>query len=692
MSTQEEFHQDLMQDLLAQAGAEGDFLQSLFTENMCETLVEQSVIDEYTQTDYRDSSRGYRIDAWSANDPKGVLYLIGSHFDESEDLSSLTKTDMEKSFSRMLRFFEACRDKNIAYELDESMPVTSLAWEIQEIEKRVKKVHLILVTNAALSQRIKEIPDSSTGHSVISFEVWDIGRLLRIEESGSGKDEIEIDFTKFDSKGIDCLPAYGSNESVKSYLLAIPGTILAELYEKYGERLLEQNVRTFLQFRGNVNKGIRNTILNEPQMFFSYNNGISATAEEVICNRENTKIISIKNLQIVNGGQTTAAVFNSLLLYPDSAEKVYVQVKLSVVEKNKVERIVPLISEYANTQNKVSVSDFFSNHEFHVRIEGFSRRSWAPTVRGSTIQTHWFYERTRGQYANRQSNLKPSEKRAFLAQNPRSQMFTKTDLAKFVLSFEELPHVVSKGAQKAFAGDSRNKGLVQFITELWKKETTKKLINIVWFEESISKAIIFRGLDKAIFRASWYNGYKAQIVTYTISRFMHMIRSQNREFDYSKIWAIQELPEELKEQLLEIAEDINDRLEDRPQGVTSNLGEWAKQEACWENVKKMPATLNPRISKYLIDRESKKKKDEAAAKGQGFQDHVDARLSVMERGTEHWLKLKDWNLVNKKLTGKEAGVLDFTINYPHKPPSDKQAKVIIAAEKRAIAEGFFVGD
>jgi len=170
-----------------------------------------------------------------------------------------------------------------------------------------------------------------------------------------------------------------------------------------------------------------------------------------------------------------------------------------------------------------------------------------------------------------------------------------------------------------------------------------------------------------------------------------MIRSQNWELDFIQIWEAQVLPEDLKDQLIEIAEDINDRLEDRPAGTTSNLGEWAKQEACWENVKKMPATLNPRISKYLIDRESKKKKDEAAARGQGFQDHVDARLYVMERGTEHWLKLKDWNLVNKKLTGKETGVLDYTINYPHKPPSDKQAKVIIAAEKRAISEGFFVG-
>ena len=691
MNTEEEFHHDLMQDLLAQAGAEGDFLQSLFTENMCDTLVDQSVIEEYTQADYKESSRGYRIDAWSSNDEKGTLFLIGSHFNETKDLSSLTKTDMDKSFSRMLRFFEACRDKNIAYELDESMPVTSLAWEIKDVGQRIKKVQLILVANAALSKRIKEIPDSKTGDSVVSFEVWDIGRLLRIEQSGSGKDEIEIDFTEFDSKGIHCLPAYGSNESVKSYLLAIPGTILADLYEKYGERLLEQNVRTFLQFRGKVNKGIRNTIQNEPQMFFSYNNGISATAEEVSCNKENSRIIKIKNLQIVNGGQTTAAVFNSLVLFPESGEKVYVQVKLSVVEKDKVEKIVPLISEYANTQNKVSVSDFFSNHEFHVRVEGFSRRLWAPTVSRSTIQTHWFYERTRGQYANRQANLKPSEKRAFLSQNPRSQMFTKTDLAKFILSFEELPHVVSKGAQKAFAGDSANRGLVQIITELWKKENTKKLINLLWFKEAIAKAIIFRGLDKAIFRESWYKGYKAQIVTYSISRFMHMIRSKSKEFDFLQIWEMQQLPEELKEQLLEIAEEINDRLEDRPDEAGANLGEWTKKEGCWQNIKKMPVTLDPDIMPYLIDRKTKEEKQKQAAKGQGFQDFVDARIYVTEQGSEHWLKLKDWNLVNKKLTGKETGVLDFTINYPHKPPSDKQARVIIAAEKRAISEGFFVG-
>ena len=114
MNPEEEFHHDLMQDLLAQAGAEGDFLQSLFTENMCDTLVDQSVIEEYTQADYK-SSRGYRIDAWSSNDEKGTLFLIGSHFNETKDLSSLPRPTWINLLAECC-VFEACRDKNIAYE------------------------------------------------------------------------------------------------------------------------------------------------------------------------------------------------------------------------------------------------------------------------------------------------------------------------------------------------------------------------------------------------------------------------------------------------------------------------------------------------------------------------------------------------------------------------------------------------
>jgi hypothetical protein len=690
MSKEEDFHHDLMQNLLAEAGAEQEFLQSKFVENICNILVDQSVLEDFTQTNFKNTSKGYRVDAWSWKEETKSLYVVASDFRESSEITTISKTDAEKNFSRMLRFFEACRDESIAEQLGEAMPITELAWEIQSWGDQVKRINLILVTNSILSSRVKGFPESKSKDSRVIYDVWDVGRLFRLEHSGREKEEIEIDFTNFNPKGIHCLPAYGSNEEIKSYLLAIPGDILANLYENFGERLLEQNVRTFLQFRGNVNKGIRNTIQNEPEMFFSYNNGISATAEEVTTNTEDSSILKIRNLQIVNGGQTTAAIFNSLLQFPQNDKKVFVQVKLSVVDKEKVEVIVPRISEYANTQNKVNVADFFSNHPFHVRIEEFSRRLYAPSKEGTTIQTHWFYERARGQYANKQANLSKSKKKTFVTQNPRSQMFTKTDLAKFILSFDQLPYIVSRGAQKAFAGGPGIQGLVQKISKLWDKESSRLELNELWFKRSIAKAILFKGLDRGIFRAQWYSGYKSQIVTYSIAKFMNLLEKKSSNFDFIKIWELQEIPQDLLYELLMVAEAINDQFNDRPPTVTSNLGEWAKQERCWQTMQELEISLGDCISKYLITESTTKERESNAKRNQGYQDKINARIYVVEKGPNHWMKLLDWDNQNKKLSPIEKGILEIACYKPHTPPSDKQSALLIKAEQKAIREGFFV--
>lgn len=138
------------------------------------------------------------------------------------------------------------------------------------------------------------------------------------------------------------------------------------------------------------------------------------------------------DLQIVNGGQTTASLANAL---NDAAAKtnldsVFVQMKLSEVAPERPGEIIPLIAKYANSQNRVSEADFFSNHEFHRRIEQISREVWAPAIGGSQHETHWFYERARGQFANEQAGRSKTEKARFLVQNPKTQLITKIDLAK----------------------------------------------------------------------------------------------------------------------------------------------------------------------------------------------------------------------------------------------------------------------
>lgn len=129
--------------------------------------------------------------------------------------------------------------------------------------------------------------------------------------------------------------------------------------------------------------------------------------------------------------------------------------KLTVVPSERSYEVVPKISEYANSQNKVSVADFFSNHPFHVRIEEYSRRVLASAAEGSSRETKWFYERARGQYLVERAKRSDADRRRFDTNFPKTQFFAKTDLAKVEFSFRCKPDTVSKGAQKNFAEFSK---------------------------------------------------------------------------------------------------------------------------------------------------------------------------------------------------------------------------------------------
>jgi hypothetical protein len=691
--TIEEYYADFRQDLLARAGSERDFTRSVFVDHMCTALEEQGAFTGFSQTDYKNTSKGYAVDAWSWNEAFSHLFIISADFRDSHDLENMTKTDISTSFNRLSRFFEASQKESFAAGLDESMPVTELAWRIAKPKTKIGRLTLVLLSDAQMSSRVASLPTANVAGVPTAFEVWDFGRMFRLESSGREREDIEVDFTKIDKDGLRCLPAFVDGAGIQSYLLVLPGAVLADLYKNYGERLLEQNVRTFLQFRGPVNKGILNTIVQEPHMFFPYNNGISATAEEVATSEDNERLLSARNLQIVNGGQTTAAIFTSAH-GKDKADlsRVYVQVKLSVVPSEKVEQVVPKISEYANTQNKVSAADFFSNHPFHLRVEDFSRRLWAPSPDGGVRETHWFYERARGQYINRQANLKSGEQKTFAIQNPRGQMFTKTDLAKVLLSFEELPHVVSLGAQKAFAGSPRIPGFVGFVAKEWEKDAGLKF-NEFWFKCAIAKVILFKSLDRLILGQAWYSGYKANIVTYTLAKFASMVRETEKCIDFLGIWDKQSLPDAVAVELVRMAKDINDQLLNPPENVgnqKSNTSEWAKLEQCWDIIKNQKATLGNGVKSLLIDAVENQYREKSGGRTQIIQDSIQAQTYVFQKGAKYWSELREWDRINKKLSPKEGGILDIACSIPKKYPSEIQSPILIEAEKRALRDGFFV--
>ena len=219
----------------------------------------------------------------------------------------------------------------------------------------------------------------------MTFSVWDLTRLHRFASSGTGREDVLIDLEADFGGPLPALPAHLTEADYEAYLVVVPGAQLAAIYDRWGARLLEQNVRVFLQARGNVNKGIRNTLEYNSEMFFAYNNGITATAEAVEIGREGGGIV-LTGLRTFRS--STAArpphPFMRRAERRTSSSNVFVQMKLSIVDPERAMEIVPKISEYANTQNRVSAADFFANHPFHIRLEEFSRRIFAPSPDGTS--------------------------------------------------------------------------------------------------------------------------------------------------------------------------------------------------------------------------------------------------------------------------------------------------------------------
>ncbi|VFQ42972.1 AIPR family protein [Desulfoluna butyratoxydans] len=688
--TEEEFYVDFTQDIVARSGTEENFKRSIYIEYMCSFLENEGYINGYDITEHKISigRNSQAVDAWSFDDERSCLTLILADYRVSDTIESLTKTHIANEFKRLRNFFKAAINPSFSKTIEESNPVTELAWLIGKSKNETEKIHLILVSNAKISSQVEDLPNENACGYPTTYDVVDFERLYRIESSGKAREEMVLEFDQLEGGGLPSLPAYTGTEALKSYILIMSGKTLADLYDTHKDRLLEQNVRTFLQFRGKINKGIRNTIINEPHMFFSYNNGLSATAEAVETNHNGSRVLRIKNFQIVNGGQTTASIFTAHKKDKAALDKIYVQIKLSVIDPELIEEVVPKISEYSNTQNKVNAADFFSNHPFHLRMEEFSRRLWAPSQEGSLKQTHWFYERARGQFANQQARLTTQEKRKFLVQNPRRQMITKTDLAKFLLSFEEAPHEVSLGAQKAFSGTPRTTGLVGRVASKWDKNNGLDF-NETWFKEAISKAIFFKEVDRLVYKSEWYSGYKANIVTYTLSKFANMVRKSGLEIDYCTVWEKQCLPYQIVNQFKIIAKKVNEILCFPPVGMTSNTSEWAKKEFCWSEVKKIDIELNDDVRPLLITKEAQIEKERSGKSNQAIEDTIHNQTYVIQKGTDYWKQFREWNRANKKLSPKELSILNIACSVPRKIPSEKQALILINAENRAQEEGFF---
>ena len=662
-----EFHNELFQDVHGRADAEGMLVEDTFFEVFTEHLIDTGELETADRVHYT-SPRGIRVDGYGG-DPistDGVLSLIVSDFSQSSEPGSLTATDMNAAFRRLSSFAERSLRPDFRNALEESSPAFGLADLIGTRWESIDRVRLFLMSNRVLSSRVDGREAGELQGVPVSYSVWDLGRIHRFVTSGREREDTVVDLDEYGGPLV-ILPAHLEAADYEAYLAVVPGEQLARIYEQWGPRLLEQNVRVFLQARGNVNRGIRSTIEHDPDMFFAYNNGITATAEsiETQSGPEGLTLTSMRNFQIVNGGQTTASIHAAMRNRNADLDRVFVQMKLSIVDPDTAQDVVPKISEYANSQNRVSAADFFSNHPFHIRMEGFSRRLYAPSTDGQFRESKWFYERARGQYQDQRGRGTPTDRRLFEGEYPRKQVVAKTDLAKFLNVWRLKPEIVSRGAQKNFAD------FAAFIGGEWTKNPNG--FNEAYYREAIAKAIMFKAVEKIVTEQPWYQGgYRANVVAYAIAKLAHDLEQRDRSLDFQRIWRSQMISAGLEEALTVAAKAVHDVIVDTPPSHR-NVTEWAKQQACWSRVARLDVGWPGSLEDELLTSEQVASDRRAAVKDQRVLNGIEAQTAVVTAGAEVWQGIRQWGFDEGLLSPSDAGILDVACAVPARVPTERQS-------------------
>ncbi|MEU9994317.1 AIPR family protein [Streptomyces sp. NPDC050848] len=658
-----DYARTLMYDVQSLAEAEAGSIPTIFTRRVLEQLEEAGIVANTAVGFHQE--HGIVVYGFGVSEDQSTLDLYTTEYDLAQGLpgaDKLTKSDAGKAYRRLLAFLKKCG--SIRHNHAETSEVHQLCEGVEKALASATQIRLFLFTNQVSTSGAR--PETTEFNGLpVTHELWDLTRLHRHETSGSLGEPIVVEF----DPPLACLSAESTEPNHSVTLAVLPGELLAKLYDEHRTRLLELNVRAFLQARTSVNREIRKTVLNEPGRFLAYNNGITATASEADFVMDEAghpvAIRRMTGLQIVNGGQTTATLHHVMKRDKGDLSQIKVQMKLTLVDPDHLETIVPLISKYSNSQNKVSLVDFDSNHRFHVEFERFSRSLLAPAVQGSGQgETRWFYERARGQYAAAEAATKsPAERRNFRLEHPSRQRFSKADLAKFANSWNGLPHYVSRGAQKNF---------FEFM-QLAKR--TPPAVDSEYCKRVIAMGILFKAVD-AVAKEQGAGSHKALVTTYTMAR---LCAATEQRIDLDRIWRQQEVTPALRSAIEDLCPLAMGKIVVQGRHVT----EWAKSSTCWEEVSALDWEVPEDLAAELLSQPVEFAEDTS--------EKEEAHLSeVRTIGSDEWEGLAGWALQTRNLTPAERQLATSTAAKlrTESEITPGQAAQALAIYEKAIGIGF----
>ena len=700
----EEYRKQFIDDIRNDASLEGSDPESYFIERVLTDLEDIGQLSDPIpmRVEIRNKKRQIlSFDGYSYDEADGALVLIISEFTNQRDIApNLTDSRIQELLEYMQRFIEESVNGNIRYFCDDSDPAVNIASEFRKkigkgmTATEILRFKFIIISNYTLSKQVKNLKRPDFLGRPVELNVWTLERFFQTFVSNSSE-ILEIETKDYNLDGIPCLKAdLGDLSNYDAYLGIVPGEFLAKIYYDYGSRLLQGNVRAFLSFRGNVNKGIRSTIMKQPENFFTYNNGIAIVARSVRFSTDGTKITYFKDLQIINGGQTTAALASAIIKNeaPKGMDNLFVPMKLTVLNVNddmseeqvqNYNELTKTISECANSQNAVKPADFFSNHPFHVKMEQLSRKVMAPPVGGNPYQTVWFYERSRGKWEQEQMKLKAHQRDLFKQKNPKDQLITKEKLAKCYNAILMHPDQVCKSSADNF------KIFAPFIDGIY--ENDRDSINEEFFKRSVCSIIIFDKLDKLISKEEWYpkGGNKAQITPYTISKLMTLL-PKGSDLDWVSIWNKQTLYPALATELLRLAYFTHRYLEKKADGgLVRSL---SRLVGTWNDFKAVDFTLSDVFISSLISKEETKATEKAAKRAHKFNSKIDASVEIFKLGAPYWMGVHNALAKEELLSYGDCDFIRSIASYIGRGslPSPSQCRRLLKIVEKAEEKGYIM--
>lgn len=570
-----DFLRETQAEVRAQMSDGSPFEEMVFSEVVMQHMAEIGMTFEPVVCHFqgRVGNAILRLSGYAMSDDADQLDLFVSLYDGVDDLRAVPDAETKTAVEQCIRFLGLCAEGKMAPKLDPSSDVHSLALTIREIYNGLEQVRVFVLTDRVA--KAKSFKTREIGGKTVRLEVMDIERLHRHWSEGKPRDELVIDFTEVSGSPLPCVFVPGDTDEYDYALTAVPGEALRFIYERFGARLLEANVRSFLSVKGKgVNAGIQNTLRTSPGHFMAYNNGIVLVADEMrlaTATDGSPGIAWLKGMQIVNGGQTTASLYFAKKKYPETdLRRVRVPAKIIVMkvqDPSKEEALVSDISRFANSQNAVRQSDLSANKPFHVDVERLSLAVYCPDGTG-----RWFYERAAGSYNTLLSRegTTPAKLKALKDAIPASRKITKTDLAKYLNAWEGMPDVVSLGSQKCFD---------RFMAAMTVPEGDPPLPapDVAAFKTMVAKALIFKATHKLV--RPMFQAFQANVAAYTVSLLSHRVGDR---FDLDRVWSRQGVSQELLAQLSVWAREVNDVLHRTAGGRM--VSEWAKKPECKDAV------------------------------------------------------------------------------------------------------------